>query len=150
MELIGTAPRRHKVTEAELQRRREEAFAALQRVEEKRKKGMCRCVDDKEYRGMVCVANTNRVGLDVDARNVDEALAQLTLPEDRHPERRIMAFFKAFKETQLERLKQEKPGLTLSHYEDAIFKLWKKSPDKLQANGGLSKLNQTSTQTRQQ
>lgn len=35
----------------------------------------------------------------------------------------------AFEETELPKLKIEKPGLTLNQYKDMIWKLWKKSPD---------------------
>ncbi|CAA0816807.1 Unknown protein [Striga hermonthica] len=126
------------VTRAEMELRKEEEVAELRRrVEEKRRKEASRSADEREYRSMVCGPNTNRAGLDVDARTVEEAIGQLTmeedgrgrLPMDRHPERRIKALFKVFEDTHIKRLKEEKPGLTLSQYKDAILKLWKKSSD---------------------
>ncbi|KAK1304917.1 hypothetical protein QJS10_CPB11g02085 [Acorus calamus] len=79
------------------------------------------------------VANTNRNEAVVEAHSVEEALAKMNvsdaLPSDRHPERRLKASFKAFEEAELLKLREEKPGLTLTQYRDMIWKLWKKSPD---------------------
>ncbi|CAD6335566.1 unnamed protein product [Miscanthus lutarioriparius] len=72
----------------------------------------------------------------IEARSVEEAIArmsvldpQVSLPADKHPERRLKSTFKAFEEAELPKLKEEKPGLTLHQYKDMIWKLWKKSPD---------------------
>jgi hypothetical protein len=38
-------------------------------------------------------------------------------------------FWQGFEEAELPRLRAEKPGLTQSQYKEALWKLWKKSPD---------------------
>ncbi|PON33663.1 Coiled-coil domain-containing protein [Parasponia andersonii] len=122
-----------KVTEAELRRRREEEQASLQKKDEESKKRHSRTAAEEEYERMVLVTNTNRDDSIIEARTVEDAIAQISvadnLPADRHPERRLKASFKAFEEAELPRLKEEKPGLTHTQYKDMIWKLWKKSPD---------------------
>ncbi|CAA0827740.1 Unknown protein [Striga hermonthica] len=122
-----------KVTEVELRRRREEEQAALQRRAEEEKKKQSRIADEEEYERMVSLENTNRDDSKIEARSVEEAIAQMTLvdslPVDKHPEKRLKASFKAFEEAELPKLKEEKPGLTHTQYKDMIWKLWKKSPD---------------------
>ncbi|KAL5858548.1 hypothetical protein ACOSQ3_006006 [Xanthoceras sorbifolium] len=122
-----------KVTEAELQRRREEEQAELAKKAEESKKRHARTAAEEEYERMVLVTNTNRDEAIIEARSVEEALEKMVvadnLPVDRHPERRLKASFKAFEEAELPRLKEEKPGLTHNQYKDMIWKLWKKSPD---------------------
>lgn len=43
--------------------------------------------------------------------------------------RRMKAAFAAYKERQLPIVKEEKPGLKQSQYQDMIFKSWQKSPE---------------------
>ncbi|KAK4764812.1 hypothetical protein SAY86_025902 [Trapa natans] len=122
-----------KVTEAELQKRREQEQAELARKAEEAKRKQSRTAAEEEYERMVLVSNTNRDDSIIEARTVEDAIAQMTaadsLPVDRHPERRLKASFKAFEEAELRMLKGEKPGLTHNQYKDMIWKLWKKSPD---------------------
>ncbi|EEF33966.1 coiled-coil domain-containing protein 124 [Ricinus communis] len=122
-----------KVTEAELSRRREEEQAELAKKAEEMKKKQARTAAEEEYERMVLVANTNRDDSIIEARTVEDAIAQMSvtdsLPVDKHPERRLKASFKAFEEAELPKLKAEKPGLTHNQYKDMIWKLWKKSPD---------------------
>ncbi|KAI9182016.1 hypothetical protein LWI28_021133 [Acer negundo] len=122
-----------KVTEAELQRRREEEQAELAKKAEEAKKRHARTAAEEEYERMVLVTNTNRDESVIEARSVEEALEKMVvadnLPVDRHPERRLKASFKAFEEAELPKLKEEKPGLTHNQYKDMVWKLWKKSPD---------------------
>ncbi|XP_031380791.1 coiled-coil domain-containing protein 124 [Punica granatum] len=122
-----------KVTEAELQRRREEEQAELAKKAEEAKRRQARMAAEEEYERMVLVSNTNRDDSIIEARTVEDAIAQMSvadnLPVDRHPERRLKASFKAFEEAELPKLKEEKPGLTHTQYKDMIWKLWKKSPD---------------------
>ncbi|KAI6700996.1 hypothetical protein NL676_015320 [Syzygium grande] len=122
-----------KVTEAELQRRREEEQAELARKAEEGKRRQSRTAAEEEYERMVLVSNTNRDDSIIEASTVEDAIAQMavadSLPVDRHPERRLKASFKAFEEAELLKLKEEKPGLTHNQYKDMIWKLWKKSPD---------------------
>ncbi|OVA16006.1 Protein of unknown function DUF1014 [Macleaya cordata] len=122
-----------KVTEAELQRRREEEQLQILKRTEEAKKRQSRTADEEEYERMVLVSNTNRDESLIEAHSVDDALARMTVADnlsaDRHPERRLKASFKAFEEAELPILKEEKPGLTHTQYKDMIWKLWKKSPD---------------------
>jgi len=122
-----------KVTEAELIRRREEEQVAILKKAEEEKRRQSRLAGEDEYEKLILVANTNREDSVIEARSVDEAIAQMTiaesLPVDKHPEKRLKASFKAFEEAELPRLKEEKPGLTHTQYKDMIWKLWKKSPD---------------------
>lgn len=87
-----------KVTEAELRRRREEEQAALARKADESRKRQERTAAEEEYERMVLVTNTNRDDSVIEARSVEDAIAQMTvadsLPVDRHPERRLKASFK--------------------------------------------------------
>ncbi|XP_051135514.1 uncharacterized protein LOC127254463 [Andrographis paniculata] len=122
-----------KVTSVELRRRKEEEDEAMKRRSEEEKKKQSRVADEEEYERMVTVANVNRDDTIIEARTVEEAIAQMavadSLPVDKHPEKRLKAAFKAFEEAELPILKEEKPGLTHTQYKDLIWKLWKKSPD---------------------
>ncbi|KAG9442094.1 hypothetical protein H6P81_017948 [Aristolochia fimbriata] len=122
-----------KVTEVELLRRREEEQQQMLQRAEATKKRQTRTADEEDYERMVLVSNTNRDDSVIEAHSVEDALAKMSvgepLPVDRHPERRLKASFKAFEEAELQKLKMEKPGLTLNQYKDMIWKLWKKSPD---------------------
>ncbi|KAG0632212.1 hypothetical protein M758_1G311900 [Ceratodon purpureus] len=124
-----------KVTAAELAKRKEEEQAALEAQAAAAKKKGLRESAPEEYERLVGVANVNREEDLVDARDLESALAQIgslgapELPADRHPERRLKASYKAFEETELPILKQEKPGLTHTQYKDMLWKAWKKSPD---------------------
>lgn len=122
-----------KVTEAQVQKRREEEQAEIQKKAEEAKRRQARSAAEEEYERMVLVTNTNRDDSIIEARTVEDAIAQMSvtdnLPVDRHPERRLKATFKAFEEAELPKLKEEKPGLTHTQYKDMIWKLWKKSPD---------------------
>ncbi|XP_068640198.1 uncharacterized protein [Aristolochia californica] len=122
-----------KVTEAELLRRREEEQQQILQRAETSKKRQTRTANEEEYERMVLVSNSNRDDSIIEAHSVEDALAKMSvaesLPVDRHPERRLKASFKAFEEAELQKLKMEKPGLTLTQYKEMIWKLWKKSPD---------------------
>ncbi|ERM96207.1 hypothetical protein AMTR_s00001p00116440 [Amborella trichopoda] len=121
-----------KVTEVELERRRVQERAEINRRAEEAKKRQSRMADEEEYERMVSVENINRDDSLIEAHSVEDALALMSvdpLPVDKHPERRLKASFKAFEEAELRKLKEEKPGLTHTQYKDMIWKLWKKSPD---------------------
>lgn len=85
----------------------------------------------------------------VDARSVDSALAQFdqvsddnadvgdngggaattSTLDDRHPEKRMKAAFKAFEEKHLQRLRDENPSLRLQQVKNMLWDDWQKSPD---------------------
>jgi len=81
------------------------------------------------------IPNMNReFGInDSGARNVDEAIAQLTVGDagpaaDQHPEKRMKAALKSYEKSRLPGLKGEQPGLRLSQYKEIIWKEFQKSP----------------------
>lgn len=82
--------------------------------------------------------NLNRVMADVQvATNIDEAIAVLKVSatdEDRHPEKRMKAAYKAYENAQLPTIKAENPSLKLSQLKQIIFKNWQKSPENLMNN----------------
>lgn len=76
--------------------------------------------------------NLNRLMAETEvAQTIDQALAVLAVKdgEDRHPEKRMKAAFKAYEEEQLPIMKQEYPSLKLSQLKQMIFKEWQKSPE---------------------
>ncbi|XP_058813509.1 coiled-coil domain-containing protein 124 [Topomyia yanbarensis] len=75
--------------------------------------------------------NLNRVMADTEvAQTIDQALAVLSVKDgdDRHPEKRMKAAYKAYEDEQLPILKQEYPSLKLSQLKQMIFKNWQKAP----------------------
>ncbi|GAQ86290.1 hypothetical protein KFL_002800200 [Klebsormidium nitens] len=119
-----------KITAAELLRQKEQDAKELEKKAGKKE----RVVAEYEYENLVNEPNLNKIETVVDARNIDEALQQLDLggpsgTPDKHPEKRLKAAYKAFEEAELPQLRAEKPGLTQSQYKEALWKLWKKSPD---------------------
>ncbi|KAI9576983.1 coiled-coil domain-containing protein 124 [Glossina fuscipes] len=77
--------------------------------------------------------NLNRAMADIEvATNVDEALAVLNLKteeEDKHPERRMRAAYRAFEAANLPRIKSENPNLRLSQWKQLLMKEWNKSSE---------------------
>ncbi|CDJ26898.1 uncharacterized protein EMH_0076230 [Eimeria mitis] len=69
----------------------------------------------------------------VSASNLDEALNQLGIGdspgEDRHPERRMRAAYRAYEEQMMPRLKAENPTLKRSQLLELLSKQWKKAPE---------------------
>jgi hypothetical protein len=69
---------------------------------------------------------------DIQATGVDAALSAMSLggdAEDKHPEKRMKAAYKAYEEKMMLEMKQQYPGLKRQQYLDKIFSLWKKSPE---------------------
>lgn len=94
--------------------------------------------------------NLNRTEEDtIAARSVDEAIMALAAAsigpagnqtaEDRHPEKRLKAAFRAYEEANWDTLKRENPTLKFSQLKDLLFRQWQKSPD--------NPLNQTISQS---
>lgn len=78
------------------------------------------------------------------ASNIDDALDALSIANEktdtasqgskaaqleRHPERRFKAAFEAFKDREMTRIKQERPGMRSQQYHDALYKEFQKHPD---------------------
>lgn len=71
---------------------------------------------------------------DVQASGLDSAISALSVSgggggDDRHPEKRMKAAYKAYEEKLMPELKAQYPGLKRQQYLDKIFGLWKKSPE---------------------
>lgn len=123
-----------KVTAYQLQRQRE--LDAKKAEEAAREKALQtkREVTEEGYSALVEVENVNKLQGDVEARNVDQAIAGLSVvdggsPEvDKHPERRLKAAYAAYLEAELPRMREEKPGLKMRQYQDMVWKSWQKSP----------------------
>lgn len=77
--------------------------------------------------------NLNRVMADVHvAANIDQAISVLRVSEsdeDRHPEKRMKAAFKAYEDLELPIMRAQNPTLKLSQLKQLIFKNWQKSPE---------------------
>lgn len=69
--------------------------------------------------------------VDVQASGLDSALTAMSVNggDDRHPEKRVKAAYKAYEEKMMPEMKQQYPGLKRQQYLDKIFALWKKSPE---------------------
>jgi hypothetical protein len=77
--------------------------------------------------------NLNRAMFDVHvASTVDEAIKVLKIDdseEDKHPEKRMKAAYKAYEDAQMPIIKAENPSLKLSQLKQIIFKNWQKAPE---------------------
>ncbi|XP_037819352.1 coiled-coil domain-containing protein 124 [Lucilia sericata] len=77
--------------------------------------------------------NLNRSMADVEvATGIEQAIAVLSVKdeeEDKHPEKRMRAAFKAFESANLPRIKAENPTLRMSQWKQMLMKEWNKSPD---------------------
>lgn len=66
------------------------------------------------------------------ARNVDEALAVLSIRNDdigdSHPEKRMREAYRKFEEANLPRIRAENPTLRMSQWKQMLMKEWNKSP----------------------
>mmetsp|Transcript_3417 Transcript_3417/g.8877 ORF Transcript_3417/g.8877 Transcript_3417/m.8877 type:complete len:214 (-) Transcript_3417:214-855(-) len=112
-----------KLTQAEIATNLDEEKEAKRKAEEKEKKG---AVND--YLGRL-EENDNRVEA-IDARSIDAALAALDVSNEKGVDKvKLKAAFEAFSETELPRIKAEKPGLKLSQYKEMVWKAWQKAPE---------------------
>ncbi|EYU26158.1 hypothetical protein MIMGU_mgv1a018284mg [Erythranthe guttata] len=113
-----------KVTEAELERSREMNYLELKQRSHEDEMKQRRMVDENDYLKIVTMANTNRDDSVIEGRTVEEAIEQMMVVDKLH--QRQNRLFKVFEDAELERLKEEKPGLTFGQYKDLISESWKK------------------------
>jgi hypothetical protein len=77
--------------------------------------------------------NLNRAMADTHvAQNIDDAIKVLKvddIDDDKHPEKRMKAAFKAYEDAQLPVLKSANPSLKLSQLRQLCFKNWQKAPE---------------------
>lgn len=144
--LVGDAEKKSKEKKKAERIKREKAAAAAAEKERKAK--------EEQAKMDPLMANTNAMigmGMDgeediggsvgraanvasmaeLDATGMDSALNALSVSggDDRHPEKRRKAAYKAYEEKMMPEMKQQYPGLKRQQYLDKIFQLWKKSPE---------------------
>ena len=89
--------------------------------------------DEEGGDAMVVGRKANVAGMeDIQASGLDSALSKLSVGgggDDRHPEKRMKAAYKAYEEKMMPEVKEQYPGLKRQQYLDKIFALWKKSPE---------------------
>ncbi|XP_042242183.1 coiled-coil domain-containing protein 124-like [Homarus americanus] len=108
----------------------------LQKIKEKQTEQQSRKVateDSQTHLDVPLVENLNRTDDEiVSASGVDAAIAALSVQDDssdRHPEKRMVAAFKAFEAVRLPQIKKENPNSRLSQQKQQLRKEWQKSPD---------------------
>jgi hypothetical protein len=67
-------------------------------------------------------------GIDASVKALEDALKK-TKVEDRHIGKRARAAYRQFEAANLEALKQSKPGMRRTQYNDLLWALWQKSPE---------------------
>lgn len=89
--------------------------------------------DEEGGDAMAVGRKANVAGMeDIQASGLDSALSKLSVGgggDDRHPEKRMKAAYKAYEEKMMPEVKEQYPGLKRQQYLDKIFALWKKSPE---------------------
>lgn len=119
-----------KITRAQIEQEQEKRNKNIEKIYSQNKPSTASIVTPKE---IPIEENLNRMMADVHvASNVDEALKVLktdATDEDRHPEKRMKAAYKAYEEAEMPILKAENPSLKLSQLKQIIFKNWQKAPE---------------------
>lgn len=115
-----------KLTRAEMQRRLDEEA----RKEAEAKQGAAG--SSTTHLDEPLEENINRLQLEDSARTVSDAIHVLggkPTKEDKHPEKRLQAAYKAFEERMMPRVKEENKNMRLSQWKQIIWKEWTKSPE---------------------
>lgn len=76
--------------------------------------------------------NLNRLQMEDSARSVGEAIQVLSdkpVKQDKHPEKRLQAAYKAFEDRMMPQVKEENKNMRLSQWKQIIWKEWTKSPE---------------------
>jgi len=114
-----------KITRAEMQRRLDDEA----RKEAEAKQGVDGVTSHLEE---PLEENLNRLQVEESARSVGEAINVLggkSAKQDKHPEKRLQAAYKAFEERMMPRVKEENKSMRLSQWKQIIWKEWTKSPE---------------------
>jgi len=91
-------------------------------------------VTEDDYAAMVDAVNDNLEDKEADASGIDAAIGALGGlgvgggAGGPAPTQNMKAAYAAFEEKEMPNLKEDRPGLKMSQYKEALFKLWKKSP----------------------
>ena len=91
--------------------------------------------EDGDYGDIANIRAANKASMaEIQASGVESALSAMSLGgavggDDRHPEKRMKAAYKAYEEHMLPEMKEQYPGLKRQQYLDKIFASWKKSPE---------------------
>lgn len=116
-----------KLTRAEMQRRLDEEARR-----EAEARGGAAATPATTHLDEPLVENLNRLQVEESARSVGEAihvLAGKPAKEDKHPEKRLQAAYKAFEERMMPTVKEENKNMRLSQWKQIIWKEWTKSPE---------------------
>jgi len=121
-----------KMTAAQLAAAKEVDAKARLRNKFAKEKETKKEVSEEDYARMVDVENDNRTDK-IDAQGIDAAIAAmgaLSGADGPGPPgtMNMKAAYAAFEEAEMPGLKEDRPGLKMSQYKEALFKLWKKSP----------------------
>jgi len=76
--------------------------------------------------------NLNRLQVEDSARSVGDAIQVLSdkpAKQDKHPEKRLQAAYKAFEDRMMPQVKEENKNMRLSQWKQIIWKEWTKSPE---------------------
>lgn len=123
LKTVGKIPQ-VKVSRAQIEKEVEQRNKNIERINNPPKPVVPKVVPMEE--------NLNRALSDVHvASNIDQALTVLKVKEsddDRHPEKRMKAAYKAYEDLELPILKAQNPSLKLSQLKQMVFKNWPKSP----------------------
>ena len=117
-----------KLTRAEMQRRLDDEA----RKEAEARGGGAAAAAAPTHLDEPLVENLNRLEVVDSARSVGEAihvLAAKPAKEDKHPEKRLQAAYKAFEERMMPTVKEENKNMRLSQWKQIIWKEWTKSPE---------------------
>ena len=88
--------------------------------------------NDRISDGLLSGRQANKASTDyVMGTGLDSALSAMSVSggDDRHPEKRMKAAYKAYEEKMMPEMKLSYPGLKRQQYLDKIFASWKKSPE---------------------
>jgi len=137
-----------KLTRAEMQRRLDEE-ARREAAARKGSTGAADATTTTTHLDEPLVENLNRLEIEEDsARSVGEAIHVLggkPAKEDKHPEKRLQAAYKAFEERMMPRVKEENKNMRLSQWKQIIWKEWTKSPENPLNQAKLQRQEEQST-----
>ena len=138
--LIGDAERKTK-EKKKLERIKKERESAAQAERDRKAKEEQASKDPllANTESMIGISDDTPVGraanvlsmAEANATGLDGALSAMSVSggDDRHPEKRMKAAYKAYEEKMMPEVKQQYPGLKRQQYLDKIYQSWKKSPE---------------------
>mmetsp|Transcript_36189 Transcript_36189/g.71158 ORF Transcript_36189/g.71158 Transcript_36189/m.71158 type:complete len:213 (-) Transcript_36189:104-742(-) len=116
-----------KVTQRQILSMADQRKAQAEQLAKERK-----LAQQKIVKQMEVSENVNHIPQEEQWMGAEQAIAALSVggdEEDKHPEKRMKAAYKAYAEVNMPILKEDNPGLKLSQYKDMLFKQWQKSAE---------------------